>query len=342
MKTIRQSITTVPGVRLGHSQNEVALTGCSVILLPPGTICGVDQRGGAPGTRETDLLHPMHMVHEAHAILLTGGSAFGLDAAGGVMRFLEENKVGINTMVARVPIVPAAVIFDLDIGESTIRPDSLMGYQACLNAMGLDGVEIPDRGNVGAGTGAKVGSYLGMRTAMKSGIGSAAIEVRHGIFVAAIIVVNAFGDVIDRKTGQIVAGARSINFSGLRMGSDGYFADTLETMRTMIGSQVMKFVSGQNTVIGAVITNASFNKEEINKVAQMAHNGIAQVIRPAHTMLDGDTIFAAATNKKKADVNLIGAFAAEVTALAILDAVQSAQPYGGLPSASSIRTAQQG
>ncbi len=342
MKTIRQSITTVPGVRLGHSQNEVALTGCSVILLPPGTICGVDQRGGAPGTRETDLLHPMHMVHEAHAILLTGGSAFGLDAAGGVMRFLEENKVGINTMVARVPIVPAAVIFDLDIGESTIRPDSLMGYQACLNAMGLDGVEIPDRGNVGAGTGAKVGSYLGMRTAMKSGIGSAAIEVRPGIFVAAIIVVNAFGDVIDRKTGQIIAGARSINFSGLHMGSDGYFADTLETMRTMIGSQVMKFVSGQNTVIGAVITNASFNKEEINKVAQMAHNGIAQVIRPAHTMLDGDTIFAAATNKKKADVNLIGAFAAEVTALAILDAVQSAQPYGGLPSASSIRTAQQG
>ncbi|MEM5776108.1 MAG: P1 family peptidase, partial [Anaerolineaceae bacterium] len=336
MKTIRQSITTVPGVRLGHAQNDVAVTGCSVILLPPDTICGVDQRGGAPGTRETDLLHPMHMVQEAHAILLTGGSAFGLDAAGGVMRFLEENKSGINTLVARVPIVPAAVIFDLDIGESSIRPDSLMGYQACLNAENLDGADIADRGNVGAGTGAKVGSFLGIRSAMKSGLGSAAIEVRPGLFVAAIFVVNAFGDVVDRQTGQIIAGARSVNFSGIKIGSNGYFADTLETMRTMLGSQVMKFIRAQNTVIGAVVTNAKLDKEEINKVAQMAHNGIAQVIRPAHTMLDGDTIFAAATNKKRADVNLIGAYAAEATALAILDAVRSAQPAAGLPSASSV------
>ncbi len=342
MKQLRQSITVVPGLRLGHAQNNVALTGCSVILFPPGTICGVDQRGGAPGTRETDLLRPMHLVNEVHAILLTGGSAFGLNAADGVMRYLEEKDIGINTGAGRVPIVPSAVIFDLDIGNGNIRPDSMMGYEACINAESQNRDSIPDHGNFGAGTGARVGNLLGKRTAMKSGIGSSAIEIKPGLYVAALFVVNAFGDVLDKNTNQIIAGARSLNFSGLKFGSEEYFADTLQTMRTFAGSQIMKFASSQNTVIGVVATNAKFNKEEINKVAQMAHNGIAQVIRPAHTMLDGDTIFAAATNKKKADVNLVGAYAAEMTAIAINNAVKFAASAGGLPCAVSVSSSLMG
>lgn len=341
MKTIRQSITTIPGIRLGHAQNDAALTGCSVILLPSGSICGVDQRGGAPGTRETDLLRPLHLVNEVHAILLTGGSAFGLDAAAGVMRYLEENRIGVNTGAARVPIVPAAVIYDLDIGDAAIRPDAAMGYQACLNAANSSPENTPDHGNHGAGLGAKVGSILGLRSAMKSGIGSAAIQVGAGIYVAAFFVVNAFGDVLSKDTGQIIAGARSQSLAGIRFGEQGYFADTLKSMRSMIGKQVLNLIRAQNTVIGIVATNAKFNKEEINKIAQMAHNGIARVIRPAHTMLDGDTIFAAATNRKRVDVNLIGAYAAEAAAIAINNAVLHAAPAGGLPTASTSPTIQE-
>lgn len=336
MELTRQSITAIPGIRVGHAQNDVALTGCTVVLFPPSTNCGVDQRGGAPGTRETDLLRPMHLIHEIHAILLTGGSAFGLDAAGGVMRFLEENGTGIDTGAAKVPIVPAAVIYDLELGSSQIRPDAAMGYQACQNALHDESLVNLDQGNIGAGIGARVGSIYGNNSAMKSGIGSAAIEINRGVFVAAIFVVNAFGDVVDHNTGQILAGARKPAPIGKEKQADPYFADTMQTMRSFIGSKIMKFVDHQNTVIGIVATNAVFNKEEINKVAQMAHNGIARTIRPAHTMLDGDTIFAAATNKKKADINVVGAYAAEVTARAINNAVLFAQPAGGLPAVSSI------
>ncbi len=332
MKKHHHTITDVPGLSVGHAQNEDALTGCTVILCPPGTVGGVDQRGGAPGTRETDLLRPMHLVNEINAILLTGGSAFGLDAAAGVMQFLVEKGIGYNTGVAKVPIVPAAVLYDLDMGQSSIRPDKEMGYQACINATSPNVIQ----GNVGAGTGAKVGNLFGIRSAMKSGIGTASIEIQPGLFVGALFAVNAFGDVLDHQTGKIIAGTRSQQIAGIKVGTESYFADTLETMRTWIGSGILKFMSMQNTVIGVVATNAKCNKEEINKIAQMAQDGIAKTIRPAHTMLDGDTIFSLATNKKRADINLVGAFAASVTALAINNAVRSAKSAGGLPVASDV------
>jgi len=326
---LHNAITDVGGICVGHAQNLDALTGCTVILCENGAVGGVDQRGGAPGTRETDLLKPMHLVHQVHGILLTGGSAFGLDAASGVMRYLEEQQVGFNTGVARVPIVPAAVLFDLAIGSSTIRPDAAMGYEACRNASNAP----PLQGNYGAGTGATVGKILGPKQAMKSGIGTASMSIGGGIIVGAIIAVNAFGDIIDPNSQKIIAGARSINSGPFRIGASESFADTLQTMKTLVGRTVLGFAGRQNTVIGVVATNARLSNEEVNKVAQMAHNGLALTIRPAHTMLDGDTIFALATNQHKADVNIIGAFAAQVTAQAIINGVQKAQPAGGLPAA---------
>jgi L-aminopeptidase/D-esterase-like protein len=218
----RSAITDVPGIRVGHAQDHGALTGCTVVLCEDGAVGGVDQRGGAPGTRETDLLSPMHLVEQVHAILLAGGSAFGLDAAGGVMRYLEERKVGFDTRVAHVPIVPAAILFDLAVGEPSVRPDAEMGYQACLNAR----AEPPAEGNVGAGTGATVGKILGMGRAMKSGIGTASLEIGGGVIVGAIVAVNCFGDVVDPANGKIVAGSRSAEIGPLRIGAPGYFADT--------------------------------------------------------------------------------------------------------------------
>jgi L-aminopeptidase/D-esterase-like protein len=302
---MNNTITAVPGIRVGHAQNEEALTGCTVILCEDGAVGGVDQRGGAPGTRETDLLRPLHRVEKVHGVLLTGGSAFGLDATGGVMRYLEERGIGFDVGVARVPIVPAAVIFDLAIGRADVRPDAAMAYQACLNATTDPVVE----GSVGAGTGATVGKILGMPNATKAGVGSACVEIANGLFVGAIAVVNALGDVIDPRTGAIIAGARS---------EDG-FADTLQVMRQF---QAMTSASSSNTVIGVVATNAKLSKEEANKVAQMAQDGLARAVRPAHTMYDGDTIFVLSTGEIKADVNLIGAFAAEVFAEAIVRSVR--------------------
>jgi L-aminopeptidase/D-esterase-like protein len=260
--------------------------------------------------------------------MLAGGSAFGLDAASGVMRYLEEKGVGFDTRVARVPIVPAAILFDLGVGRADIRPDAEMGYQACLNAT----TSPPAEGNVGAGTGATVGKILGMGQAMKSGIGTASMEIGAGVIVGAIVAVNAFGYVVDPITNQIIAGARSTTIGPLRVGSPGYFADTLEVMKTMIGRTILGLAGRGNTVIGVVATNARLNKEQANKIAQMAHNGLARCIRPAHTMHDGDIIFAIATGKHKADVNIVGAFAAEVVALAILRAVRCAQTVAGLPA----------
>jgi L-aminopeptidase/D-esterase-like protein len=321
------AITDVSGIRVGHAQDEEALTGCTVVLCEDGAVGGVDQRGGAPGSRETDLLRPMHLVEHVHGVMLAGGSAFGLDAAGGVMRYLEEHKAGFDTRVARVPIVPAAILFDLGLGDATVRPDAEMGYQACLNAS----EDPPAQGNVGAGTGATVGKVLGMGQAMKGGIGTAALEIGGRVVVGAIVAVNCFGDVIDPASGQILAGARSAEIGPLRIGAPGYFADTQKVMTSLVGRTTVSFATREHTVIGVVATNARLDKAETNKVAQMAQDGLARTIRPAHTMLDGDTLFALSTGKRRADVSIVGAFAAEVVAQAILQAVRSAGSAGGFP-----------
>jgi len=291
-----------------------------VILCPLNTVGGVDQRGGAPGTRETDLLHPMHLVNQVTAVLLTGGSAFGLDAAAGVMRYCEENKMGFDASYATVPIVPAAVLFDLGIGDPKVRPDAEMGYQACLNASG----NPPAEGNVGAGTGATVGKVLSPKMSTKSGIGTASVDLGGGGKVAAIVAVNAFGDVIDPESGEIIAGARGIK---------GY-ADTLKVMKSFVGRKVMGFSTGpDNTVIGVVATNVKLNKEQITRVAQMAHNGLARTIRPAFTLLDGDTVFALSSGEVELDLNIVGAYAAIAYQEAILSAVRNAEKAGGVPAA---------
>jgi L-aminopeptidase/D-esterase-like protein len=312
-------LTAVPGFKVGHAQDFEALTGCTVVLCPPATVGGVDQRGGAPGTRETDLLHTSHLVNQVTAVLLTGGSAFGLDAASGVMRYCEEHKLGLNTGLGIVPIVPAAVLFDLGIGDSKVRPDPEMGYQACLNAS----EDPPAEGNVGAGTGATVGKILTPKMATKSGIGTASLDIGGGAVVAAIVAVNAFGDVIDPQTGKIIAGARGIK---------GY-ADTLKVMRSFVGKKVMGIFSGaENTVIGVVATNVKLDKEGVTRVAQMAHNGLARTIRPAFTLMDGDTCFALSSGEVDLDVNIIGAYAAQVYQQAILNAVTKAEKAGGVPA----------
>lgn len=324
------SIVDVPGIQIGHESNISALTGCTVVLCPDGAVGGVDQRGGAPGTRETDLLRPMHMVENVHAILLAGGSAYGLDAASGVMQYLEEKGMGFNTGVAHVPIVPAAILFDLGIGDPNIRPDAAMGYRASQKASSVP----PAEGNVGAGSGCTIGKILGPGQAMKSGIGTASMGIGGGIIVAAIVAVNAFGDIVNPKNQEIIAGARATKVGPVNLGKEGYFADTLTVMRSLIGRTALGFASRTNTVIGVVATNAKLDKNETNKVAQMAHNGFARTIRPAHTMFDGDTIFALATGKKKADVNIVGAFAIEVMAEAVLRGVRAAKSVAGLPAAS--------
>jgi L-aminopeptidase/D-esterase-like protein len=315
-------LTSIPGFKVGHAQDMDALTGCTVILCPPNTVGGVDQRGGAPGTRETDLLHPMHLVNQVTAILLTGGSAFGLDAAAGVMRYCEENKMGFDAIYATVPIVPAAVLFDLGIGDPNIRPDAEMGYQACLNASGDPIAE----GNVGAGAGATVGKVLSPKMSTKSGIGTAVVDLGGGGKVAAIVAVNAFGDVVDPESGEIIAGARGIK---------GY-ADTLKVMKSFVGRKVMGFSSGPaNTVIGVVATNVKLNKEQITRVAQMAHNGLARTIRPAFTLLDGDTVFALSSGEVEMDLNIVGAYAAIAYQEAILSAVKNAEKAGGISAGKS-------
>ena len=321
------SITDVPGIEIGHEQDEDALTGCTVILTRKGAVAGVDQRGGAPGTRETDLLRPVNLVSKIHALLLSGGSAFGLDAASGVMRYLEEKGIGFETGAARVPIVPAAVIFDLAFGSAEIRPDAEMGYRAAASASAEDA----RMGNLGAGMGATVGKILGMQNATKAGFGTAGMEIGGGIIVGAAVAVNAFGDVISPQAEAILAGARSAQLGPLKIGDEGQFADTLQVMRTLPGRTVMKLATRANTVIGVVATNANLSKTEATKVAQMAQDGLARTIRPAHTMLDGDTIFALSTGRKKADISTVGAFAAEVMATAILRGVQAAKSLGGLP-----------
>ena len=316
-QSVEKGITAVPSIRVGHATDLDGLTGCTVVLCEKGAVGGVDQRGGAPGTRETDLLRPMHLVQEVHAVLLAGGSAFGLAATDGVMRYLEERSVGFDARVAKVPIVPAAILFDLDLGDPGARPDAAMGYAACQAAS--DGPVA--EGNVGAGTGATAGKILGPGRAMKSGLGSAAVSLGGGLVVGVLVAVNPFGDVVDPQSGEILAGARKPRSDEM--------ADTLATMRGFVGKAALRFAS--NTVIGVVATNGRLTKEETNKVAQMAQDGVARTVRPAHTLFDGDTFFALATGDKRADVNLVGAYAAEMSAEAIVHAVQAAEGAGGLP-----------
>ncbi len=318
---MNDTITAVSGLAVGHATDEAGLTGCTVVLCEAGAVGGVDQRGGAPGTRETDLLRPMHLVQQVHAVLLTGGSAFGLAAADGVVRYLTERGVGYKSGPVRVPIVPAAVLFDLAVGRADARPDAEMGYRACQAAS----AEPVAQGNVGAGTGCSAGKLLGAGHATKTGIGSAAVDLGGGLVVAALVAVNPFGDVVDAG-GRIIAGTRPFRGAG--------FADSLALLRGVTGRLAMR-VAGA-TVIGVVATNARLTKEQVNKVAQMGQDGLARAIRPAHTMFDGDTLFALATGKVRASPTLVGAYAAEMVSQAIERAAESAAAAGGLPAGADV------
>jgi L-aminopeptidase/D-esterase-like protein len=321
------AITDVRSIEVGHAQDEEALTGCTVIICRKGAVAGVDVRGGAPGTRETDLLNPINLVETVHAIVLAGGSAFGLDAASGVMRYLEEEEIGFNTGVAKVPIVPAAILYDLNLGRADVRPDSAMGYRAAASASS----DPPAEGNAGVGMGASVGKMFGLGLGMKAGVGTASMNIGGGVMVSALVAVNAWGDVIDPKTNQIIAGLRSGKVGPLRVGKKDDFADTLSMMKSTIGRNILGLTSRANTVIGVVATNAKLTNAQATKVAQMAQDGIARTIRPAHTMLDGDVIFALSAGARKAEISSVGAFAAEVMAEAIFRAVKMAKPVGELP-----------
>jgi L-aminopeptidase/D-esterase-like protein len=291
----------------------------------------VDVRGGAPGTRETDLLSPTALVQRVHAVMLAGGSAFGLDAASGAMRYLAERRIGFRTAVARVPIVPSAILFDLNVGSAEVRPDAAMGYAACLAARPAK----PKEGNVGAGTGASVGKLFGIGLGMKAGLGTASIRVG-ALVVGALIVVNALGDVIDPSTGEQVAGLRSGRLGPFRVGGKSYLADTQQALRTVAGRTMLRLAQHTNTVIGVVATNARLTKAQATKVAQMAHDGLARAVRPVHTMLDGDTLFALSTGRVQSDVTAVGAFAAEAVSLAVLRAVRLAASAGGLPGLATL------
>ena len=313
------TLTDIAGLTVGHWTNLEAGTGCTVILCPPGTVGGVDVRGSAPGTRETDLLNPINMVPQVDAILLSGGSAYGLAAADGVMRWLEEHGRGIDVGVGRVPIVPGAVIFDLPLLRADVRPGPQDGYAACQAA----GAEPVAQGNVGAGTGATIGKAAGFNLSMKAGLGSASYQTPSGLVVAALAVVNAFGEIRDPATGQTVAGPRN---------PAGGFFDTIQLMINFFGQSFTDLHPGTNTTLGVVATNAALTKTAATKVAQMAHDGLARTIQPVHTMFDGDTVFALATGTVTADTNLIGALAADVLAQAVLAGVRAARPLGGLPA----------
>jgi len=311
------AFTDIDGIKVGNASNIKAGTGCTVVICEEGATAGVDVRGGSPGTRETDLLNPQNLVDKAHAVVLAGGSAFGLDAASGVMKYLEERNIGFDVQVTKVPIVLSAVLFDLVVGDYRVRPDFNMGYNACINATDK---ECPN-GNVGAGTGATVGKFLGLERAMKGGLGSYAVEIGD-LKVGAIVAVNALGDIVDPETGEILAGL--LDERGEKL---------IGTEREMVKAYNKKknLFSG-NTTIGVVATNGILTKAEANKLASMAHNGYARAIRPAHSIFDGDTIFAMATGKVEADINVIGLLAAKVMERAVVNAVKSADSVYGIKS----------
>ncbi len=302
------TIVDVPGIKIGHAQDRTARTGCSVVLTEAGSVCGVDVRGSAPGTRETDLLRPTALVEKVHAVVLCGGSAFGLDAAGGVVAFLEERGIGFPVGKWRVPIVPAAVIFDLLVGDGAIRPDRAMGYAAAKAASREPFAE----GRVGAGTGATVGKLAGPDRAMRGGLGTASIRLPTGLVVGAIAVANAIGSIYDAVTHQRIAGPRT---------ASGTPIDD----RPLLLERKPAAPAGGNTTLAVVATNANLTKSQATKVAQMAHDGLARVIIPSHMMGDGDTIFACATGGIDALVDVIGTLGAEMVAEAIGRGVRAAQ-----------------
>jgi L-aminopeptidase/D-esterase-like protein len=334
-----KGLTAVPGIKVGHHTLTERPTGCTVVLTEAGAVASVDVRGGAPGTRETDLLDPVNHVQEVHAIVLSGGSAFGLDAATGVMRYLEEKDIGYDVRIAKVPIVPAAILFDLGVGgKPKVRPGPDCGYAAAQAA--TDGPVA--EGSVGAGAGATIGKTAGPGRSMKGGIGSSSITLPDGLIVAALVAVNAAGDVIDPATGRVVAGVRTPDGTGL--------ADARTLVRSgRLGRRDPDFDRrrpggdtaprpGENTTIGIVATNATLTKVEALKMAQMAHDGLARAVSPVHTPADGDTIFAVATGTRagEANVGLIGALAAEAMADAIVRAATQATSVAGIPAARDL------
>ncbi len=311
----------VGGFRAGHAQDLEAGTGCTVLLFDHCAPAGVDIRGGGPASRETPLLDPRMDAKGIHALLLSGGSAFGLDAAGGVMRYLEERDIGFDTGITRVPLVCQSCIFDLAVGRPDIRPDAAMAYQACMSAS-----RSPlENGCTGGGTGACVGKYRGRQYAMKTGIGTYAVQTG-GIRVGAIVVLNALGDIFDIDTGEQLAGMRTEDGGGLRQTEQALWEDA---------GQLHDLFTG-NTTIGAVLTNGAFTKAELGKIASMTHNGYARTIRPVHTTADGDSIYALSVGTQTADLNAVGSLAAYAMGKAIGRAVTSAVPMFGLPSLSAL------
>jgi L-aminopeptidase/D-esterase-like protein len=315
------TLTDVPGLKVGHFTSDKRPTGCTVIVAEQGAVAGVDVRGGAPGTRETDLLRPEMSIQKAHAVALSGGSAYGLATADGVMRYLEERDIGFPTSAGVVPIVPAAIIYDLSLGNSTIRPDAQAGYNAAQRASG-DPVR---QGNIGAGAGATVGKLLGRSRAMKGGLGSASIILPNGLIIGALAAVNAIGDIVDPDTGVLLAGART---------EDGHsLVDAMEQIRT--GVLLPDASPTENTTIGVVAANVDWTQAQATKVAQMAHDGLARATRPAHLPFDGDTIFALGTGGPTVDNKLLGqlgALAADVMAQAIVSAILHAESIEGYPA----------
>ena len=306
------SITRVAGIEVGHFTDTRRPTGCTVVMAREGAVAGVDVRGAAPGTRETDLLHPSNLVDKVHAIMLAGGSAWGLEAATGAVRWLEERGVGLDVAVGRLPIVPAAVLFDLLVGDMRIRPDAAAGYAACAAASSAD----PAEGNVGAGAGAVVGKVFGIQHAMKGGVGTASITV-DGVTVGALIACNALGDVIDPDTGHVMAGARTDDGRGMR-----------DTRRALLrGQPPQPLLAGTNTTIGVVATDAILTKVQAHRLAIAAHDGLARSINPVHTMSDGDTLFSLGTGRagKSLGMMVLATMAAEATARATVRAVQAAR-----------------
>ena len=312
----------IEGIQVGHAQNLDAATGCSVIICEAGASVGVDVRGGAPGTRETDLLNPVNLVQKVHAVMLAGGSAFGLDAAAGVMQYLEERGIGFDVQVTRVPIVCGAVLFDLTIGDWRIRPDKDMGYQACVNAQSnAHLLRNWHGGSIGAGTGATVGKILGTERAMKSGLGFYALQ-SGDLKVGAMVAVNCLGDILDPLTGEKLAGPLNEDMQTL--------ADT-ESIMIQNCSEKKNLFTG-NTTIGIVATNAAFTKTQATKLASMAQNGYARTMRPAHSMFDGDAIFAMSTGDVEADLSVVGLLAARVMERAVIAAVKNAGSLCGIKS----------
>lgn len=314
--------TDIEGIKLGHMEDEGAATGCSVIVCEKGATAGVDVRGGSPATRETDLLNPVNMINKIHAVVLSGGSAFGLDACSGVMKCLEEKGIGFDVGVTKVPIVCGACLFDLVVGKHDVRPDLKMGYEACKKATNKE----CQNGNVGAGCGACVGKYKGLEGAMKGGLGTYALQVGD-LQIGAIVAVNCLGDVIDPEDNNKI-------LAGLLDNKNNKLLDTEKVMIDNYSDKTNLF-SG-NTTIGAIVTNAEFSKSEITKIASMSHNGYARTMRPAHTIYDGDTIFALSTGKVEADQSIVGMLAARVMEKAVVKAIKSAKSAYGLKSHSEL------